>query len=162
MPPLPGNVARYGSVDLLDLDQMPYEIARRPKGATLAAWEKLEETERRWTMFDWATFVVPDANRNTMLLKDFSTAFLLSFEATLQILLDECSFPDFDGWLRSQPLYDIECRGLRTLRHLEAHIRPGNLSVQRDATVYSRFAHSATGGTIPWRWRHSTLLRWRV
>jgi hypothetical protein len=153
LPALPSHIPRYDSVDLLDLDQLPYEIAVRPAAATLQrAWAKLEEVERRWTMFDWATFVVPHTNRNTSLLRDFAGAYLLSFESTLQVLLIERRFSNFDGWLQSQSAYDLACRGLRTLRHQEAHIRVGDLSLRRDASVASRFAHTTTGGTVPWRW----------
>jgi hypothetical protein len=149
---LPSNVASYGSVPLVDLDHYDFAV-RRPKHSTLRAWAKLEETDRRSIMFDWATFVIHEQNRNTTLLNDFASAFLLSFEATLQVVQDEKRFADFEGWLKSQAAYDLRCRGLRTLRHLEAHVRAGTLSVNHQARSISRFAHSTTGGTIAWSWR---------
>ena len=153
--PLPSHVARYDSVELLDIDQLPYLIAVRPANASLRAWSKLEETERRWTMFDWGTFVVTHPNRCERMFRDFGSAYLMSFEATIQVLLQE-RFPDErqrrEPWLRQQPAYDFLCRGLRTLRHLEAHVRSGHVIARRDARVYSRFAGASTGGTVPRHW----------
>lgn len=150
--PLPSYIPRCDTVELIDLDNLEYMVARRPANATLRAWSKLEETERRWTMFDWGCFVLLRPNRCTRLLADFASAYLLSFEATLQILKDE-KFPtgSFEIWLNSQPAYGMECRGLRTLRQLEAHIRAGAISPSR-VTAYSRFAGTSSGGSAAWYW----------
>jgi hypothetical protein len=109
-------------------------------------------------MFDWATFVIHDQNRNVSLMTDFASAYLLSFEAGLQVLKEECfsNAGAFEAWLADQPLYDLETRGLRTLRHLEAHIRPGVLSVQPAAAAASRFSGPSIGGTIAWQWEPTT------
>lgn len=152
MPSLPSQIARYDSVDLLDLDELPPSIAVRPRGARLLAWAKLEELERRWTMFDWGTFVIVTPHRNTLLLRDLASAYLLTFEATIQILLEERRFDNLEQWLRSHVSYDVACRGIRTLRHLEAHVRAGDLSTNTAGTMYSRFAHTHVGGTVAWRW----------
>jgi hypothetical protein len=149
---LPSNVPRYDSVDLVDLDHLEYLIVHRPKTSPLRAWGKLQETERRWAMFDWATHVIREPNRCVMLINDFATAFLLSFEATLQVLKAEAKLPQpFEAWLRTLPDNDLVCRGLRTLRHLEAHVRTGTLAVSRVAIGSSRFASGGgPGSTIPW------------
>lgn len=149
---LPSSIPRYGSVELLDLDEVPYEIARKPANATLRAWPKAEETERRWTMFDWATWAIPEHNRNSRLLRDFASAYLMSFEATLQVLSHELSLKSFDDWLKQQSAYDLTCRGLRTLRHLEAHIRLGHVAVNRNMAAISRFASTSLGGQVAWTW----------
>jgi hypothetical protein len=151
---LPSNVPRYDSVDLIDLDNVEYLIVERPPGPTLRAWDKLEETERRWTMFEWATFVITQPNRCQRLIDDFAGAYLLSLEVTLQVLQDERNFtPNLDSWLKRQPAYDLTCRGLRTLRHLEAHVRAARLQSQRDSRSYSRFAGAGgSGGTTAWEW----------
>lgn len=107
-------------------------------------------------MFDWATFVVTDSHRNKVLLRDCATAYLFSLEATLQVLLREKAFPNFDGWLRTNASYDVTIRGLRTLRHLQAHIEPRTLTARREPTV-SRFANVAIGGTVAWCWADITL-----
>jgi hypothetical protein len=151
MPSLPGNVARYDSVDLLDLDHIELYFNAGTDRFPRAA-DKLRETERRWVMFDWATFMIHQPRRNESLFRDFASGFLMSFEATLQILREERALSDFEAWLRAQPRYDVVCRGLRTLRHLEAHVQPGKFSPSHAAKVHSRFAHTATGGTIGWRW----------
>lgn len=151
MPQLPGSIARYGSVDLLDLDHIElYFIARAPGFPRAGA--KLQETERRWVMFDWATFMIHERGRNEALFRDLASAFLLSFEATLQVAKEEGGIADFETWLRARPAYDLITRGLRTLRHLEAHVRPGVFTADHASQVHSRFAHSALGGTIGWRW----------
>lgn len=150
--PLPSSIARYNTVELLDIDQLDYVIVRRPSNATLRAWAKAEETERRWTMFDWATWAIPERDRNIRLLRDFASAFLMSFEATLQVLKHECSIARLDDWLGKQAAYDLTCRGLRTLRHLEAHIRPGHVAASQNMTAISRFANTSAGGQIAWTW----------
>jgi hypothetical protein len=153
---LPSHISQYDTVPLLDLDQVDYLIACRPRNASLRAWTKLEETERRWTMFDWGTFVVHDGGRCTLMMQDFASAYLLSFEATLQVLKDEKFASGFEQWLATQAAYDLECRGLRTLRHLEAHVRAGALSAKWNAKASSRFAGPSLGGTIAWYWSEIT------
>jgi hypothetical protein len=152
MPTLPGNVAGE-AVHLISLDATAYEYAKRPAGATLAAWSRFEETERRWIMFEWATFAIVDQRGHSLLFHDLASAYLLSLEAALQVLRTERSDPDFAGWLRSHSEYNLAFRGLRTLRHLSAHVRAVAIDVNRRSAVVSRFAHSTTGGTLGWRWQ---------
>ena len=60
------------------------------------------------------------------LLNDAVSAFLLTFEATIQFLKNQYELSNgpksFYGWLNLQPQHDIIVRGLRTLRHFEAHV----------------------------------------
>ena len=151
MPPLHGSIARYGSVDLLDLDQVELYFSAQAPGFPRAG-AKLQETERRWVMFDWATFMIHERGRNEALFRDLASAYLFSFEATLQVAREEGGIANFKAWLMARPAYDLVARGLRTLRHLEAHVRPGAFSADHESRVHSRFAHSASGGTIGWRW----------
>lgn len=152
MSPLPSSIARYDSVDLLDLDELPYVCVRRPVDATLRAWDKAEEAERRWAMFDWATFVITSPTRNVRLMQDLSSAYLMSFEATIQILKDEGRCDGSEDWLKAREAYNLTVRGLRCLRNLDAHIRTGRLVNRSDRQTASRFANVMIGGTITWQW----------
>jgi hypothetical protein len=150
---LPSNVPAYGTVDLLDLDTIEYVIVQKPVGSSLRAWAKLEEAERRWTMFEWATFVITQPSRNVRLVRDFASAYLLSLEATLQVLQDQRRFPDLKAWLAKQQAYDLICRGLRTLRHLQAHITTVHVGARPNSLSYSRFAGAGgAGGNAAWAW----------
>ena len=152
---LPGNTPRYDEVPLIDLDTFEYLIAVRQTHWTLRAWALLEETERRWTMFDWATFVVHQPRRCENLFYDFASAYLYSFEATLQVLKEERQSCN-TAWLKGQPPYDLLCRGLRALRNTGAHVRSVSVSARHLQTVTSRFAHTTTGGTTAWAWPELT------
>jgi hypothetical protein len=142
---LASHIPRYNAVELIDFDALEPEIVRRPPGARLRAWAKLEEAERRVDAFDWVTHVVREPRRLTRFIGDFVSAYLLTFEATLQIAQEQAVPERFQGWLDCQPDYDVLCRGLRTLRNLEAHIRAGALTAARQRSAHSRFA----GGTDP-------------
>jgi hypothetical protein len=156
---LPSRIPRYDSVELLDLDHVGYVIVRPPANATLRAWMKLQEAERRWTMFEWATYVVTQPGRCLSLINDFASAYLLSLEATLQILQDETKpKPNLEAWLTLDPAYDLICRGLRTLRHLEAHVRTVTLLSQPETVSYSRFAGGGgSGSSTAWEWPALTV-----
>jgi len=149
---LPSNVPRYGGVDLIDIDVLDPLIVRRPASARLRAWAKLQETERRWIMFEWLAHSVRVSNRCRLLFDDFASAFLLSLEATLQVLkAQHTSPPPFEAWLKSQLPYDLTLRGLRTHRNLEAHVRPGVLGYDYGRTTTSLFFGAADSGkTTAW------------
>lgn len=155
---LPSNIARYDSVEIPDFDQLEYMIAKRSVSTRLPrTWTKCEECERRETVFDWATWALARPIGRTRMMNDLGSAFLLSFEATRQVLKDEMGqvglLPQgFEKWLTLQPPYDLELRGLRTLRHLEAHVRTGELEQNPDRLVDSRFAGPTPGGRAPWHW----------
>jgi len=145
-------VPRFGDVDLIDIDVLDPQVIRKPKDARLRAWTKLLETERRWVMFEWLAHSVRVTNRCRLLFDDFASAYLLSFEATVQLLKSEYApGGSFEKWLGREAAYDLTVRGLRTLRHLEAHVRPGSLNhdYQRSATSLF-FGGSDAGKTVAW------------
>jgi hypothetical protein len=150
---LPGSVARYGDVVLPDFDQLVLYHSVPPTGATLRAWSKLQTAERGLNLFDWVVHVVREPSRCVTLVDYTASSFILALEATLQALFEErkASLPDFRGWLGARPNYGLELRGLRTLRHLEAHVRAGSLSALRDRSGHSRFAAGVDPGrTVAW------------
>lgn len=112
---------------LPDFESFQYQIATRLPVGQLRAWAKLAECERRLALY---TFVEaqndPRKAQYRVFLNDTLSAFLLSLEATLQFLKDQLHplIPrrSFDNWLSQQPRYDVVLKGLRTLRHLEAHV----------------------------------------
>lgn len=61
-----------------------------------------------------------------VLLTDSVSAFLLTFEAVLQFVKAQFKLEsvtiNFEEWLIDQPQYAVYVKGLRTLRHFEAHI----------------------------------------
>jgi hypothetical protein len=68
----------------------------------------------------------PAKAQHRLLLDDTISAFLLSYEATLQFLKEQLENArtnmSFNNWLNNQPQYDVFMRGLRTLRQFAAHI----------------------------------------
>lgn len=110
-----------------DFDHFIYKIALRPAASILTAWSKLEEAERRLTIYKWAeTKNDPRTPQHRILLNDAVSAFLLTFEATIQFSKNQVpktrSGLNFDDWLSTFPENDVLVRGLRTLRHFEAHV----------------------------------------
>ena len=111
-----------------DFTHFSYAIALPPANAKVSAWAKLKEAERRIAMYQWTeTENDPGAAQHRILLNDAVSAFLLSFESTIQFLKDQwhkAGLRDFDQWLKSQPSHDLTVRAIRTLRHFEAHVEP--------------------------------------
>lgn len=110
-----------------DLDHFVYEIAIPSPTSCLTAGRKLQECERRLAVYRWAEWRVdPRTAQNRVLLNDAVSAFLLTFEATLQFVQDHFSKmklkPGFGDWLKDVPQNDLLVRGIRTLRHFEAHV----------------------------------------
>jgi hypothetical protein len=110
-----------------DLENFTYRIAISPANTKILAWGKLRECERRLAIYRWAAELNnPRTPQHRVLLNDAVSAFLLTYEATVQFLKNQFGVtpnaPDFDQWLLSQPEYDITVRGIRTLRHFEAHV----------------------------------------
>jgi hypothetical protein len=109
-----------------DFEHFSYKIANTPEGSQLKAWSRLKECERRLEMYSFFQKLSdPSRAQHRIILNDSISAFLLTFESTVQFLRDEI-FPfkhyGFGNWLGSIPAYDHIFRGLRTLRHFEAHI----------------------------------------
>jgi hypothetical protein len=112
---------------LPDFDQFDYQIARKRAGSCIFSWKKLREAERRVALCEWlGVDGDTEATRSHDWLMDSVAAFFYSFEASLQFLKAEFlrrdGAPPFDTWLTQQGQHDVVVRGLRTLRHLEAHI----------------------------------------
>jgi hypothetical protein len=114
---------------LPDFSNFTYQIAVQPANNRLRAWGKLQECERRLEMYKWVEKLNnPSRAQHRILLNDMVSAFLLSFEATVQFTKDQWKpspsktpFTSFKRWLEGQSDYDIAVRGIRTLRHFEAH-----------------------------------------
>jgi hypothetical protein len=112
-----------------DLDHFDYHIANPQANSRITAWSKLKECERRIAFYKWAEGK-NDARtpQNRVLLNDTVSAFLMTFEATIQFLKDQFKTiginEKFEDWLqlamRKEDL--ILVNGLRTIRHFEAHI----------------------------------------
>ncbi len=110
---------------LPDFENFTYQIVVEPHQSRVSAWNKMRKCERRLAMYKWVEHLNDPAKaQHRVLLDDAISAFLLTFEATLQFLNDQI-FGDsrqFGNWLAQQPQYDVSLRGLRTLRHFEAHV----------------------------------------
>ena len=138
---------------LPDFENFPYKIAIKPNDSQLSAWNKLRECERRLEMYKWVEkHNDPSAPQHRVLLDDTLSAYLLTFEATLQFLNYHLerkyknSSPKFkfNQWLdEKKQQYDLTVRGLRTLRHLEAHVE--YINKPRKITV--TLCNSLSGGT---------------
>ncbi len=136
---------------LPDFSSFPYRIANAPTGAKLRAWSKLRECERRLAFYRWVKGLEEVKTRYRKLLDDAVSAFLLSFEATLQFVKDqfiEVGAPDFDKWIKGLAEHDLIVRGLRTLRHFEAHVeeKPTGTTVRRQISEHLPSGRSETSG----------------
>jgi hypothetical protein len=110
-----------------DFQNLNYRIAIEPIGGRLNAWSKLRECERRLEMFKWVEALNDPARaQHRILLNDSASAYLLTYEAVIQFTKEQfigsSTVPQFDQWFTIQPQYDVIVRGLRTLRHFEAHV----------------------------------------
>lgn len=147
---LPGNVPHF-STYLVDFDDLAPIYVFPPAGCHLRAWGKLVELERKLHAFDWASMVVRQPRQCTTLIADLAFAFALGFEATLQILRQEDRSKS-EKWLQALPEYDMPCRGMRTMRNLEAHIRSGQLNQGIGTGVYTRFMNTMVSQpAVAWR-----------
>src|SRR5688572_22989290 len=73
-----------------DFQNMQYRLATEPSGSRIRAWSKLRECERRLEIYKWvASLNDPRKAQHRILLNDTVSAFLLSFEATIQFLGDQ-------------------------------------------------------------------------
>jgi len=110
---------------LPDYEYFQYHFSPPELPDELAAWAKLRECERRFATYTWAESNNDISNpQYRVLLNDALSGFLMTIEAVFQFLKYE-SFSktkDMEKWLAEQPEYDVLLRGLRTLRHFEAHV----------------------------------------
>jgi hypothetical protein len=158
---LPSNVGRYDDVPLPEFDGLEPRYIKPDASRKLRSWPKAIEVERRLDAFEWLVHVARRPQGIASFVLDLSTAYLLSFESAIQVLAEEKRFPNgVDGWLAARPDNDLLFRGLRTLRHLEAHIRPGSLA-QRRVGGHSRFTGGEGGSNIGWQWSAVPLTDFR-
>jgi hypothetical protein len=159
---LPSNVGRYDEVPLPEFDGLEPRYIKSDPSRTLRAWPKVVEVERRLDAFEWLAHVARRPQGIASFVLDLSTAYLLSFESAIQVLAEEKQFRGgVDRWFAAQPGNDLLFRGLRTLRHLEAHIRPGSLA-QRRMGGHSRFTGGEGGSNIGWQWSAVAVTDFRL
>jgi len=126
-----------GTDPLPDFDSFSYNFVSLIGPRKGRGWEKLKECERRLTMYRWAERrTMPQGPqqhlplpRNRVFLDDCLSAFLMALEAALQHTEDQLTdskrrviHVGFNQWLSSLPAYDLQMRGLRTLRHFAGHV----------------------------------------
>lgn len=136
---------------LPDFENLPYEIAIEPSDSQVSAWSKLRECERRLKMYKWVEkHNDPSTPQHRVLLDDSLSAYLLTFEATLQFLKNQferkykSSSTKFSQWLDKQKQqYDVTVQGLRTLRHFEAHVE----IIRKPREIILNITNSISGGT---------------
>lgn len=148
---IPGNIGRYDEVPLPAFDYLEARYIQADSSRRLTAWRKAAEVERRLDHFEWLAHVARRPAGIQSFVSDLASAYLLSFEAAVQVLAAE-KFPNgIEKWLGTLATNDLTFRGLRTLRHLEAHVRPSELS-QRSVGGHSRFTAGEGGSNIGWQW----------
>jgi len=159
--PLPSHVAQLDSVPLIAFDELEPLLVHPPAGTALRAWMKASEVGRRMDHFDWLVHVARPVRGCSTFVGDLASAFLMSYESTLQVLKEQWkasrsgapSLPKSDTWLASLPEYDLTCRGLRTLRHVQAHVGVVPVVVPHGRPHHSRFAAGTDPGLVPaWGW----------
>jgi hypothetical protein len=120
---------------LPDFENVVYAHIKRPTAAKLIAWSKAEEAERRKIFYEFIEISTDPAFPKRQILNDALAAFLLTFEAAVQHAKAESQRLTagfrFDDWLRSQHEYNVLFRGLRTLRHLQAHVEAYSVAGHR-------------------------------
>jgi hypothetical protein len=158
---LPSSVPRYDEVPLPMFDQLERRYILPDLSRRLSSWSKAAEVERRLDHFEWLVHVARRPDGIQSLVLDLASAYLLSFESALQVLQAERFSTGFEKWLSSLPANDLTFRGLRTLRHLEAHVRAGALT-QRQLGGHSRFTGGEGGSNIGWRWAPISIAEFRA
>ena len=114
-------------------------------------------------MYKWLEGLNDPANpQHRIFLEDSVSAFLLTFEACAQFLKDQVRFPSgitFRSWLVNIPEYDLTVRGLRSLRHFEAHVDfvPPQSQITAIVGGIRPDGKPASGITRKWRLRQLTL-----
>lgn len=152
---LPSNVPRYDSVPLVAFDFLEPRYVLPDATRNLRSWSKVAEVERRLDAFEWLVHVARSPKGVESFVWDLASAYLLSFESAIQVLREETFSASIETWLKTLSANDLTVRGIRTLRHLEAHVRAGTMS-QRSRGGQSRFSGSEGGSNVGWRWSHIT------
>jgi len=145
-----------------DFSQFTYAIVCPPTTPKIFVWDKLRECERRLEFYRWAESLNdPSKAQHRIILDDALAAFLLTFEASLQYAKDAFSSSatkvHFWDWLRTLPEYGLPVRGIRTIRHIEAHVRDmpigSNIGVKIGRSLPGGKSHVEVSRT----WRLPTL-----
>ncbi|MBZ5555051.1 MAG: hypothetical protein LAO21_20235 [Acidobacteriia bacterium] len=129
-----------------DFENFRYQIANVPSGSKLQAWIKLRECERRLAFCIWAkSFCDFRDPKITLIFQDAISAFLQSYESTIQILYRQLT----PGKLKlPQPLQDdVIVGGLRTLRDLETHVE-GRLEQEIEVNIGDSIQGHSSGTKI--------------
>lgn len=148
---LPSHVPRYDEVPLVAFDFLEPRFVRPDVTHRLRAWVKVAEVERRLDEFEWLVHVARKPQGIELFVLDLATAYLLSLESAIQVLQAERFPKGIERWLKPILANDLTFRGLRTLRHLEAHVRAGGMT-QRYTGGHSRFTGGEGGSNVGWRW----------
>lgn len=131
------------------LDSFEHPISNVPTGATLKAWAKLQETERRLAVARWAMWrTEPETGQHRVLAEDLVAAYFYSFEAVVQVLADELGRGWLAGWLMNHPNNSLVLRGTRTIRTLAVHVE----DVRSESGVTISVV-KGRGGTVSRMWR---------
>jgi len=109
------------------LDAFQYAFTARPASAKRRAWAKLQESERRLSMADWAMQGTdPVTGKNRTLAEDLVTAMFYSVESTIQVLKEEVDSirgrGALDQWLSLHPSHSLPLRAVRTIRNFSVHV----------------------------------------
>lgn len=139
-------------------DTFTYSVAVPPPQPNGIAWDKLAECERRLEMYKWAERLNdPRTPQHRVLLDDCVSAFLLTFEATLQFVNDQFlkrgNMPSFNTWLAQLPQHDLNIKGLRTLRHFAAHVEIKPMSSLIALVIGGTLSNGTSATSVSRRWR---------
>jgi len=137
---------RGAPASLPDLTSFSYRFPPPTANPKLRAWAKIAESERRLEVIRWVQALDdPGKMPYRWFVDDSIGAFLLTLEAALQFTKEQRrssgAVDSFESWLTSQPQYDVLLKGLRTLRHLEAHIQDVPIHTLAQVDI-----HSSLGG----------------
>lgn len=132
------------------LDSFEHPLSNVPEDATLRAWPKLQETERRLAVAVWAMWrTEPESGEHRVLAEDLVGAFFYSFEAAVQVLKEEMEARRvrFEPWISAHPNNTVSLRGIRTIRMLAVHVED-----IRSQSGLSVSVVAGRGGTITRNW----------
>jgi hypothetical protein len=121
---------------LPDFTKLSYTIVSPPIPAKGRGWDKVKECERCLVKYTWAERrSMPQGPQHDLplpydrqFLSDCLNDFLMALEAAFQFVSNQLHVcgklhkSKFNAWLRNLPEHDLQIRGLRTLRHLNAHV----------------------------------------
>ena len=151
---------------LPDFDNFEYTIAIKPPDTRVFAWSKLCECERRLEFFRWIEKLIdPGKGDYRVLLNDAKSAFLLCFEATIQYVISQfvdqfgkaAGEREFYALLKSHAEYDLVIKGIRTLRHIEAHVETKLVPSKVVAVIGGSKADGTSATRLSRSWHFASL-----